>query len=401
MSKIGGKISVRERKQRKPHYLQSWPPGNPSGMLLRNNTTLSEVMTTYIPDGPHYGKKETKQCQISENIFHILHTKLGIKYLEKHMVLKYHGALHRYIQVEMEFLDISSLGAAYRYVVKIEQKLKQKTPQFGSGNPSQKNPRKGGPNPYNKGQRKDAQYQDNQSKPQAKKNTRKTKKDIRKWCDFYKSPWHNTADCCSKQSFMDEVKVSESYVGSDSDLEPKRGRRIINVKPSATVATTKLQHCEQDELEEGECLLHSQMWVKCTPLHFIIDSGSQKNLISVEVIKQLDLSTTPHPQPYTIGWLHQESDICVSHQCRLSYSIKPFKDEVLCDVSTLEVCDVILGQPYLWKRHVVYDSRPRSFIITLNRKLCRILLYSSDRSFQWAIIHLKWRSCAKVTTSGS
>jgi hypothetical protein len=26
------------------------------------------------------------------------------------MVLKYHGALHRYIQTEMEFLDISSLG---------------------------------------------------------------------------------------------------------------------------------------------------------------------------------------------------------------------------------------------------------------------------------------------------
>jgi hypothetical protein len=39
---------------------------NPSGMLLRNNTTLSEVMTTCIPNGPHYGKKETKQCQISQ-----------------------------------------------------------------------------------------------------------------------------------------------------------------------------------------------------------------------------------------------------------------------------------------------------------------------------------------------
>jgi hypothetical protein len=54
------------------------------------------------------------------------------------------------------------------------------------------------------------------------------------------------------------------------------------------------------------------------------------------------------------------------------YDIKPFKDEVLCDVSPLEVCDVILGQPYLWKHHVVYESRPRSVIITLNKKLYRI-----------------------------
>jgi hypothetical protein len=44
----------------------------------------------------------------------------------------------------------------------------------------------------------------------------------------------------------------------------------------------------------------------------------------------------------------------------------------LCDVAPLKVCDVLLGQPYLWKHHVVYESRPHSVIITLNRKLYRI-----------------------------
>jgi hypothetical protein len=47
------------------------------------------------------------------NIFHTLRTKLGIKDSERHMVLQYRGALHRYIQIKMEFLDISSLGTAY------------------------------------------------------------------------------------------------------------------------------------------------------------------------------------------------------------------------------------------------------------------------------------------------
>jgi hypothetical protein len=61
----------------------------------------------------------------------------------------------------MEFLDISSLVTSYRYAIKIKQKLKQKTQQFGPGNPSQKNPGKGGPNPLNKGKRKYGQYQDN------------------------------------------------------------------------------------------------------------------------------------------------------------------------------------------------------------------------------------------------
>jgi hypothetical protein len=83
------------------------------------------------------------------------------------------------------------------------------------------------------------------------------------------------------------------------------------------------------------------MWVKGALLHFIVDSGSQKNLISTEVVK-------------------------------LPYDIKPFKDEVLCDIYPLEVCDVLLGKPYLWKCHVVYESRPHNVIINLGRQLYRI-----------------------------
>jgi len=64
------------------------------------------------------------------NIFHTLRTKLGIKDTEQHLVLKYHGCLHRYIQDEMEFQDISSLGTTYRYAVKIQQKFKQKKRYF-------------------------------------------------------------------------------------------------------------------------------------------------------------------------------------------------------------------------------------------------------------------------------
>jgi hypothetical protein len=110
--------------------------------------------------------------------------------------------------------------------------------------------------------------------------------------------------------------------------------------------------------EEGERLFHSQMWVKGTPLHFIVDSGSQKNLISAEVVKQLGLSTTPHPQPYNIGWLCQGRDLCVSQQCRLSYGIQPFKDEVLCDVPHWMSVMFSWANHICGRRHVIYESRP-------------------------------------------
>eukprot|EP00253_Pinus_taeda_P036053 PITA_36053 len=114
------------------------------------------------------------------------------------------------------------------------------------------------------------------------------------------------------------------------------------------------------------------MWVKGSLLQFIVDNGSQKNIILAEVVKQLGLLTSTHPQPYTIGWLHQGGDLRMSQQCRLPYNVKPFTDEMLCDISPLEFCDVLLGQPYLWKRHALYESRPHVVIITLGNNLYRI-----------------------------
>jgi hypothetical protein len=90
----------------------------------------------------------------------------------------------------MDFLDISSLVVAYRYVVKIEQKFKNQNKQdFKSVNPQQPKYDKDNPN---------KQSLDNHSKTQEKKGHGKTKKDTEKWCDFHKRLWHNNNECRSK-----------------------------------------------------------------------------------------------------------------------------------------------------------------------------------------------------------
>ena len=64
----------------------------------------------------------------------------------------------------------------------------------------------------------------------------------------------------------------------------------------------------------------------------------------------------------------------------------------MCDVAPLEVCDVLLGQPYMWKRHAVYESRPCSVIINLGKKLCRILKTLSTT----AVSLITTKQCRKV-----
>jgi hypothetical protein len=123
-------------------------------------------------------------------------------------------------------------------------------------------------------------------------------------CEYHKIPWHNTEECRSKKSLMAKMKVFE--------LNFEVEKWIINVEPSPTVSTTKVWPSEPKEPKEGEYLFHSQMWVKGALLHFLVNSNSHKNLILVEVVKWIDLLMTLHLQPYTIGWLHQGRDLCVS-----------------------------------------------------------------------------------------
>jgi len=49
---------------------------------------------------------------------------LGIKDLEWNLLLKFCGYIHKYVNDNMELMDISLLDATYQYAMKIKKKLK-------------------------------------------------------------------------------------------------------------------------------------------------------------------------------------------------------------------------------------------------------------------------------------
>ena len=122
-ARIGGKHTASRRMKAQAHYFQLHPLGIHFEMPSRSNTTLLKVMRTNTSNGPHYGKDETKMCRSSQTFF-IPFAHSWVSNILIYIRYKYHDCLHRYIQEEMEFLDISSLGTTYRYAVKIEQKFK-------------------------------------------------------------------------------------------------------------------------------------------------------------------------------------------------------------------------------------------------------------------------------------
>jgi hypothetical protein len=133
----------------------------------------------------------------------------------------------------MDFLNISSLGAAYQYAIKIEQKFRHQNKwEFGSANMKQPKHGKDDPN---------QQPLDNQYKKHETNGKVKRKNDTGKWCDFHKIPWHNIDECRSKQSLVAEVKYIEPNLDSESNPKNIENKQIINAYPIATVATTTIQ----------------------------------------------------------------------------------------------------------------------------------------------------------------
>nr|CAD1844295.1 unnamed protein product [Ananas comosus var. bracteatus] len=75
---------------------------------------------------------------------------------------------------------------------------------------------------------------------------------------------------------------------------------------------------------------------------------SQKNLISENLVQRLGLSTTPHPHPYPLGWINSKIEMKIDRECKVKFPVTGvYIDEMLCEVVSLNICNLIFGSPYL------------------------------------------------------
>ena len=79
-------------------------------------------------------------------------------------------------------------------------------------------------------------------------------------------------------------------------------------------------------------------------------------------MKKLGLVTTPHPQPYNINWMKDGHELRITQQCRLTYFINNFEDEVLYDVALLSLIDDQFGK---YTGNLTIGSTFKLLIITI------------------------------------
>ncbi|GJX81571.1 glutamate-rich WD repeat-containing protein 1 [Tanacetum coccineum] len=136
------------------------------------------------------------------------------------------------------------------------------------------------------------------------------------------------------------LKFEESSKGEELFLkkwikDDRSGKRT-------TATTQSLNTKEQPDKKEELFTLHIQ--VKQELIEAIVDTGSQKNMISAGLVQRLGLTTTPHPRPYSLGWIQKDMDPQVNKQ---SYPTV-FED----------VCDIPMNQVSEHDGQLIADSTP-------------------------------------------
>jgi hypothetical protein len=117
-------------------------------------------------------------------------------------------------------------------------------------------------------------------------------------------------------------------------------------------------------------LFQIRVVMRHTKVDTLIDSGSQSNLISEEVVRQLGLNTQMHHKPYSLQWIRNNHKLHITKQCTLKFSISSkFVDEVTYDVVPLNECGMVLGNTYLYDhKSIFYMEQNQYYLIKAGKE---------------------------------
>lgn len=124
---------------------------------------------------------------------------------------------------------------------------------------------------------------------------------------------------------MKENAAIQQDLGSDLGDERRITATVSTSKTSDTVSSSStfayssnINHLNEDKRVE---LFHMRIISKHRNIDIMFDIGSHANLMSEYIVKKLGLETRNHPRPCPLGWFNRSTQINVTKQFRLKFSI--------------------------------------------------------------------------------
>ena len=120
---------------------------------------------------------------------------------------------------------------------------------------------------------------------------------------------------------------------------PEKGEFLVVNKVLLKRAKEVIEPAQRKTLFKTVCKVQG----KCCQM--IIDSGSTDNLVSTKVVENLKLKTNKEPTPYKGSWLQKGYQLMVNEQCEMELQLGKYRDKIMCDVTPMDMCHILLGRP--------------------------------------------------------
>jgi hypothetical protein len=105
-------------------------------------------------------------------------------------------------------------------------------------------------------------------------------------------------------------------------------------------------------------IFHIMIQIIKTKVYALFDSNSKANVIAKDIVRKIGLEVHVHPRPYPLGWVNNDAKLWVAKWCKIKFSISSnYINEVKVDILPLDVCVVVFGIPYMYKRDAIFMRR--------------------------------------------
>ncbi|XP_059073655.1 uncharacterized protein LOC131874339 [Cryptomeria japonica] len=347
------------------NFIQTEKVRNGKNMINSWNKMIALVKETYVPEDYgvqlHRRKQNLKQKDMDVSTYTEEFLKLCIKAktieTEEEKLARYINGLKFSIQDELNLHTPRSVHKCYQIALKVEEKFKKKQDQNSSrGNFRGRRPNFRG---RSQGRGPIRCYNCNQEGHIASRCPEKANHNT---MGERRSNLIQESDCQSVNS----SNTFQSVNALDSYGYPERGEALMMRRALLKVPITK-EPPQRKAIFKTTCKLGGKV------CKVIIDSGSTKNFVSVEMVEKLKLKRIPHSYPYKVSWLTQGQQALVEEQSWVEFQIGTYKDKLLFDIAKMDACHLLFGRPWQYDLKAHHDGFRNTYSITKDGKVIELL----------------------------
>ncbi|XP_048627321.1 uncharacterized protein LOC125596017 [Brassica napus] len=181
---------------------------------------------------------------------------------------------------------------------------------------------------------------------------------------------HYARDCPNKRVMI--LKADGEYESQDeAEVETMvSDEEVVDYAETGELLVTRrsLSALFDPETVQRENIFHTRCSVEQKVCSLIIDGGTCTNVASKYLVDKLGLAKTPHPRPYRLKWLNDETELRIAEQVVVSFSIGKYHDQVKCDVVPKQAGHILLGRPWQFDKETIHHGRTNVYSFSHNNK---------------------------------